>query len=574
MFKLTNYLKKYKWKTILGPTIKFLEAIFDIITPILVAFILDKGIPNNDKRYIILLSVIIIIMNLIGFVCAIGCSKCASKVSRGVGMDIRRDMYQHITSLSSVEKDKYTTMSFTNRIVHDVQQLENAIGMTIRQVARAPFLLIGSTIASIIIDARLSLIFLVVMPIIAFIVIFIMKKASPIYLEAKTRLDKVSNVTRENLSGNRVVRAFNKQEYEKKRFEKVNAEFTHSNLKIGKLSAIMQPLLYLFVNLGVIAVIYFGGVRVNVGALSQGKIISFINYFTQISIALVAIARLIITYTRTGASIKRISEVFALSPSIKNNSNPIILTKDVPSNIEFKDVSFSYNKIKYILNGFSIKIEAGSTIGIIGGTGSGKSTLVNLLPRFYDVSSGEILINGINIKKYDLASLRDYVSIVPQNPTLFKGTIESNLKFRDSNATLEELIKALKISQSYEFVCEKPDGIKSKVERGGTNFSGGQRQRLTIARALVGSPKIIILDDSSSALDFETDYNLRHALSVTLKDTTKIIVSQRTNSIKDSDIIIVLDNGNVVGVGEHENLLKKCEVYKEIYNSQNKEEAV
>lgn len=573
MFKLTSYLKRYKSKVILGPAIKFLEAVFDIITPILVALILDVGIPNNNKKYILIISILVIVMNLLGFVCAIGCSKCASLVSRGVGLDIRRDMYKHITELSSVEKDKYTTMSFTNRIVHDVQQVENAISMTIRQVARAPFLLIGSTIAAVIIDARLSLIFVVVMPIILIIVVAIMKKASPMYLEAKTHLDRVSNVTRENLSGNRVVRAFNKQDYEKNRFDKVNADFTRSNMQIGKLSAIMQPLLYLCVNLGVIAVIYLGGIRVNIGGLSQGKIISFINYFTQISMALVMIARLIITYTRTGASIKRIREVYELTPSIKNIANPVILAKDKPANIEFKEVNFSYNKIKYILNGFSIKIDAGSTIGVIGGTGSGKSTLVNLLPRFYDVTSGEILINGVNVKKYDLTSLRDFVSIVPQNPTLFKGTIESNLKFRDKNATLEEMTKALKISQSYEFVTEKPDGIKSKVERGGTNFSGGQRQRLTIARALVGSPKILILDDSCSALDFETDYNLRHALSVSLKDTTKIIVSQRTNSIKDADNIIVLDSGNVVGVGKHDELLNTCEIYKEIYNSQNKGEA-
>lgn len=572
MFKLTNYLKNYKSKVILGPAIKFLEAVFDVITPILVALILDVGIPNGDKRYILIISLIVIGMNLLGFVCAIGCSKCASLVSRGVGADIRRDMYMHITKLSSVEKDKYTTMSLTNRVVHDVQQVENAISMTIRQVARAPFLLIGSTIAAIIIDAKLSLIFVVVMPLILLVVVTIMKKTSPMYLKAKTDLDKVSNVTRENLSGNRVVRAFNKQEYESKRFDKANAEFTKSNLNIGKMSAIMQPLLYLCVNLGVIAVVYFGGLRVNIGGLTQGKIISFINYFTQISTALVVIARLIITYTRTGASLKRIGEVYKLNPSIKNVNSPIELTKDTPANIEFKNVNFSYNKIKYILNGFSIKIEAGSTIGVIGGTGSGKSTLVNLLPRFYDVSSGEILINGVNIKKYDMQSLRDYVSIVPQNPTLFKGTIESNLKFRDKNATIEDMTKALIISQSYEFVSEKPDGIKTKVDRGGTNFSGGQRQRLTIARALVGNPKILILDDSSSALDFETDYNLRHALAVTLKDTTKIIVSQRTNSIKDADNIIVLDSGNVVGVGKHEELLKTCEVYKEIYNSQNKEE--
>lgn len=572
MFKLTHYLKKYKKLTILGPVFKFFEAVFDIVTPILVALILDEGIPNNNKKFIILISVIILAMNALGFACAIVCSKCASKASRGIGLDIRRDMYKKINELSSTEKDKYTTMALTNRMVHDVNQLELAIGVTIRQVARAPFLLIGSIVATLIIDARLCLIFLVLTPVIFFVVISIMKKTSPMYMQAKDELDKVSNVTRENLSGNRVVRAFNKQENEKKKFEKINGIFTKTNLDIGKLSALMQPLLYLVINVGSIAVVYFGGVRVNIGGLTQGKIITFINYFMQISTALIIIARMIMIYIKTGASIKRINEVYQLSPSIKNVSKPIILDKNTPAEIEFKNVCFSYNNLKNIVNNLSIKIPAGSTIGIIGGTGSGKSTLVNLLPRFYDVTSGEILINGVNIKKYDLKSLRDYISIVPQNPTLFKGTIESNLKFRNKDIAVADMVKALKISQSYEFVCEKPNGFKSKVERGGTNFSGGQRQRLTIARALVDNPKVIILDDSSSALDFETDYKLRQALAITLKDTTKIFVSQRTNSIKDADNIIVLDNGNVVGIGKHDYLLKTCEVYKEIHKTQNKEE--
>ena len=572
MFSIFDYLKKYKLKTIMGPAFKFFEAVFDLITPILVALILDVGIPNNNKKYIITISLCVLFMNLLGFICAIICSKCASKVSRGVGLDIRRDMYKKITMISSAEKDKYTTMALTNRVVHDVNQVEIAIGTTIRNVARSPFLLIGSTVAAIIIDAKLSLIFIAIIPLILTVVFVIMKKASPKYIEAKSNLDKVSNVTRENLSGNRVVRAFNKQENEKTKFDRVNNEYTKTNIEIGKLASIMQPLLFLIVQIGIIAVVYFGGVRVNVGKLTQGKIISFINYFSQISVSLVVIARLIIVYTRTGASIKRINEVFVLTSSIKEYKNPVSLTKETPANIEFKDVCFSYNAQKNIVNNLSIKIDAGSTIGVIGGTGSGKSTLVNLLPRFYDVTSGEILINDVNIKKYSLKDLRDYISIVPQNPTLFKGTIESNLKFRNKDATIEDMTKALIISQSYEFVNEKPDGIKSKVERGGTNFSGGQRQRLTIARALVDNPRIIILDDSSSALDFETDYNLRHALQVTLKETTKIIVSQRTNSIKDADNIIVFDNGNVVGIGKHDELLESCDVYREIYNSQNKKE--
>ena len=572
MFKLLSYLKRYKYRAVLGPTFKFFEAVFDLVTPILVALILDEGIPSGNTSYIILISVAILAMNLLGFVCAIVCSKCASKVSRGVGADIRRDMYTHITNLSSAEKDRFTTMALTNRVVHDVNQVENAIGATIRNIARAPFLLIGSTIAAIIIDAKLSLIFLAVMPLIVGGVLLIMKKASPKFLEAKADLDRVSNVTRENLSGNRVVRAFNKQEDELQKFDVANKKFTKTNTQIGTLAAFMKPLLYVIVQLGTIAVVWIGGIHVNAGELTQGKIISFINFFAQISASLVVIARIIIVYTRTGASLRRIKEVFGYTSSVKNASRPSELTKDTPADIEFKNVCFSYNNQKNVVDNLSILIKAGSTVGIIGGTGSGKSTLVNLLPRLYDVSSGEILIGGKNIKKYDLSELRDYVSIVPQNPILFKGTIESNLRFRKKDATQEELIKALKISQSFEFVYEKPDNIKTRVERGGTNFSGGQKQRLTIARALVGDPKILILDDSSSALDFETDYKLRQSLAITLKDTTKIIVSQRTNSIKDADQIIVMDNGNIVGIGKHDFLLETCEIYKEIYDSQNKKE--
>ena len=572
MFKLLSYLKRYKYRAVLGPIFKFFEAVFDLVTPILVALILDEGIPSGNTSYIIWISVAILAMNLLGFVCAIVCSKCASKVSRGVGADIRRDMYTHITNLSSAEKDRFTTMALTNRVVHDVNQVENAIGATIRNIARAPFLLIGSTIAAIIIDAKLSLIFLAVMPLIVGCVLLIMKKASPKFLEAKADLDRVSNVTRENLSGNRVVRAFNKQEDELQKFDVANKKFTKTNTQIGTLAAFMKPLLYVIVQLGTIAVVWIGGIHVNAGELTQGKIISFINFFAQISASLVVIARIIIVYTRTGASLRRIKEVFGYTSSVKNASRSSKLTKDTPADIEFKNVCFSYSNQKNVVDNLSILIEAGSTIGIIGGTGSGKSTLVNLLPRLYDVSSGEILIGGKNIKQYDLSELRDYVSIVPQNPILFKGTIESNLRFRKKDATQEELIKALKISQSFEFVYEKPDNIKTRVERGGTNFSGGQKQRLTIARALVGDPKILILDDSSSALDFETDYKLRQSLAITLKDTTKIIVSQRTNSIKDADQIIVMDNGNIVGIGKHDFLLETCEIYKEIYDSQNKKE--
>ena len=431
-------------------------------------------------------------------------------------------------------------------------------------------MLIGSTIMAMIINVRLSLIFLVVIPLILAVFFFVVKKTNPLFVQVKSNLDNVSNVTRENLSGNRVVRAFNKQQYEIDRFDDANKKFMGVNIKVGTYSAILQPILSLVVNMAVVVVIYIGAIQVNVGGLTQGQIISFINYLTQISACLIAIARLIIIYIRTGASKKRINEIFELDPVVKNKEDAKQLDKNEEAFIEFKNVSFSYNGIKDAIKDFSLRIRPGETVGIIGGTGSGKSTLVNLLPRFYNVTKGEILINGKNINDYDLTELRNFVSIVPQNPTLFSGTIESNLRFRKPDADINELMNALVISQSYGFVIEKPNGIKSNVERGGRNFSGGQRQRLTIARAIVGDPKILILDDSSSALDFQTDYELRKALKTNLKDTTKIYVSQRTNSIKQADKIIVLDAGNVVGVGTHQELLYSCEVYKEIYESQNK----
>lgn len=569
-FKFGRYLKRYKWLSFIGPFCKFLETVSDLITPVLIAKILDEGIPTDNKSMIIWLSVAVLAMNLLGFVFAIICQKCAALTSQGIAKDLRKDIYQKITTLSSNEMDKYTTMSMTNRTVHDVAQVQTALGMTLRQFARAPFLLIGSAVMAIIINAKLSIIFLVAIPVILILFTIIMKLSSPLYMTAKTDLDNLSNVTRENLSGTRVVRAFNKQQHEMSRFDVLNDKFTQTNIKVGTYAAILQPLLSLAVNFSIIAVVYFGGVQINAGGMTQGTLISFINYLSQISISLIKIARLVLTYTRTGASIRRINEIFALESAVKNKTNAVILSDEIEPRIEFKNVSFSYNGIKDAIKDLSVVIEPGETVGVIGGTGSGKSSLVNLLPRFYNATKGKIEIAGKNINDYDLQSLRNYVSIVTQNPTLFSGTIESNLKFRDANATQEEIKKALMISQSYEFVSEKPNGVKSVVERGGRNFSGGQRQRLTIARAIVGKPKILILDDSSSALDFETDYKLRKALATGLKDTTKIFVSQRTNSIAQADKIIVLDNGKVAGIGTHQDLLENCKVYKEIYDSQNR----
>lgn len=573
MFKLKNYLGKYKLYMILGPIFKALETASDIITPFLMAMVIDTGIANNDRTYIYTMCGFICVLNLVSFCFTVICQKCSSLAQMGVCKDIRHDCFAHINTLSHAELDKFSTVTLTNRIVHDVDQIGVAVGMTIRNVARAPFLIIGSLIMVSIIEWRLALIFLVMSPIILLIVLSIMKRNNPRYVELKTKLDNVTNVARDNLDSVRVVRAFNKQAYETKRFDQTNKEFTKTNMSIAKAASLLQPLISVVVNFSIIAIIWFGSLEVNVGSITTGNLLAFINYLTTISAALVVIARLIIIYTRTGASIKRVSEVFATKNTIGDDKNPSPLTYETAEGkIEFKNVNFSYNSVKNVVNGLSVTVGAGQILGIIGGTGSGKSSIVNLIPRFYDVSSGAVLIDDVNVKKIRLHELRKIVGIVPQNPVLFEGTLRDNMCWRKEDATDEEIIKALKIAQAYDFVRELPDFLDHKVLRGGSNFSGGQRQRLTIARALVGNPKIIILDDSSSALDFATDASLRKAISTSLYNSTVVIVSQRATALMNADKIIVLDNGNIMGIGSHEKLLKSCTVYQEIYYSQNPEE--
>lgn len=573
MFKLKNYLGRYKRFMILGPIFKALETASDIITPFLMAMVIDTGIANNDKVYIYTVCGFILGLNILSFFFTVVCQKCSSLAQMGVCKDIRHDCFAHINTLSHAELDKFSTVTLTNRLVHDVDQIGTAIGMTIRNVARAPFLLIGSLIMVCTIDWKLALVFLVMSPLILLVVLSIMKKNTPRYAELKTKLDNVTNVARDNLDSVRVVRAFNKQTYETKRFDQSNKDFTKTNMDIAKTAALLQPLIALIVNFSIIAIIWFGGLEVKSGKITTGNLLAFINYLTTISTALVMIARLIIIYTRTGASLKRVGEVFATENTIKDAKNTSPLTYDTAEGkIEFKNVNFSYNNAKNVVNGLSITVGAGQILGVIGGTGSGKSSIVNLIPRFYDVTSGEVLIDDVNVKKIKLDELRKIVGIVPQNPVLFEGTLRENMQWRKEDATDEEIIKALKIAQAYDFVRELPDFLEHKVLRGGSNFSGGQRQRLTIARALVGNPKIIILDDSSSALDFATDAALRKAIGTSLYNSTVVLVSQRATALMNADNIIVVDNGNIMGIGSHEKLLKNCTVYQEIYYSQNPEE--
>lgn len=557
---------------ICAPLFKFIETITDIVIPLIIANMIDIGVKSHDVKYIAIWGEIVVAFNIIGITSAIICAKLSAKACSGVSYEIRKGLYSHINTLSHAELDKFGTATLNNRMTHDVTRIETALGTFLRAVMRAPFLIIGSTIMAMIIDAKLSLLFLVVAPIIFFVVFFILKRTEPLYNKTQKDLDKVSEITRENLQGARVIRAFNKQQSEEQRFTVASKKLRRSAVKVVSISSLMNPLTVTIINFAIIAVMWFGGLQVNVGGLTQGQIIAFVNYLMQISAALVSLANVIISFIKAINCSARINEVFDTTPSVIETNHEFVQLDenvDVPK-LEFKNVSFSYsNSAKYAVNNLSFKASKGDTIGIIGGTGSGKSSVINLIPRFFDVTSGQILVDGINVKNYSFNQLRGKIGIVPQKAVLFKGTLKENLRWRKPDADIQDMQKALKISQSEEFVRELPDKYDFKIQAGGKNLSGGQRQRLTIARALVGDPEILILDDSASALDFATDANLRKALKEEVKATV-ILVSQRANTVKNANLIIVMDNGNVVGMGIHKDLLEKCDVYKKIYLSQTK----
>lgn len=570
--KLFRFFKGYKKEMVCAPIFKFFETITDIAIPLLVSNMIDIGVKNHDIRYIAIWGAIVVALNVVGIISAVLCAKLSAKACSGVSYEIRKNMYEHINTLSHAELDKFGTATLNNRITHDVARIDTALGMFLRTVMRTPFLILGSTIIAMIIDIKLSLLFLVVAPIIFFVVFIILKKTEPLYNESQNNLDKVSEITRENLQGARVVRAFNKQDYEEKRFSGAAKKLKKSSIKVVSISSLMNPITSTVINFAIIAVMWFGGLQVNVGTLTQGQIIAFVNYLLQISAALISLANLIIAFIKAFNCANRINEVFDAQPSVEETNHEFIITTtspDVPK-IEFQNVSFSYsNSAKMAVKNLSFKAYPGDTIGIIGGTGSGKSSVINLIPRFYDATQGQILIDGINVKNYSFAQLRGKIGIVPQKAVLFKGNLKDNLHWRKPDATIEEMQKAIKISQSEEFVRDLPEKYNFKVQAGGKNFSGGQRQRLTIARALVGDPEILIMDDSASALDFATDANLRKAIKDDINSTV-ILVSQRANTVRNANLIIVMDNGNIVGMGKHKELLENCEVYKNIYLSQTK----
>lgn len=569
MFKLAKkYLGGFKKELIVGPAAKLTEAIFELIVPLIMADIIDVGINGGaGKPYIYRMGGIMILMGALGLCCALVCQYLASRASQGVGTVVRNDLFRHIGSLSHAELDRFGTPSLITRVTNDVNQVQSAVAMLIRLVVRAPFLVIGAAVMAMTIDLKLSLVFLAVMPLVAAVLYFIMFRSVPLYRVIQKKLDKISLITRESLSGARVIRAFSGEAAEEKRFREANDDFADTSMRVGRLSALLNPLTYAIMNLAIAAIVWFGGFRVDSGALTQGQVIAFVNYMTQISLALVVVANLVVLFTKAAASSARINEVFETEPSIKDGAGAAVSEK-APV-IEFKDVSFSYSEGgDNALENITFSVRKGETVGIIGGTGSGKSTLVSLIPRFYDAEKGSVLINGADVKSYGLKELRKKIGFVPQKAMLFSGTIAENLRWGNENASDEQLHKAAETAQAKEFIDKMPDGFNTHINQGGRNLSGGQKQRLTIARALTGNPEILILDDSASALDFATDAALRKAIAKDTQNMTVLIVSQRATSIRHADKIIVLDDGEAVGIGTHSELLESCPVYREIVMSQ------
>jgi len=574
MIRLARYLKYFKVEIIIGPFFKFMEAVFELIVPLVMASIIDVGIKNGDKSYVLQRGAIIILLGVAGLIFALICQYSAARASQGFGTRVRNDLFAHINKLSHAELDSLGTNSLITIISNDVNQMQLAVAMLIRLIVRAPFLVIGATVMAMLLDMKLSCIFLIVSPLIILLLFVIMKKSVPLYRVRQKVLDNISLVTRETLSGARVIRAFSNQENQEKHFQEVNDQVAEIAIRVGKLSALLNPATFVLMNIAIVGIIWFGGIRVNIGGLTQGELIALINYMTQIALALVVVVNLVIIFTKAAASAGRINQVFETKPSLSHGKN--CAEGDANSSLPYlsiRNISFAYpGSEEYVLENINFDVYEGELIGIIGGTGSGKSTLVNLLPRLYDVSQGEILLQGIRVQDYSIEMLRTQIGMVPQKTVLFYGSIGDNLRMAYQAATKEELDKAINIAQAREFVDKLPEKLDYLVMQGGKNLSGGQRQRLAIARAIVGCPKLLILDDSSSALDYTTDGKLQKALREELSETTVIMVSQRVNAIKNADKIIVLDEGKVVGSGKHTELIKNCEIYQEICFSQLGEE--
>lgn len=582
---LRRFGGKYRRYMVIGPACKLIEVIFDLLTPLVIAQMIDKGIGAHDVSAVVHYGMVLAAMAVIGISFTLVCQKMAALTSQGMGTDIRGALYEHINKLSYAELDRFGTPSLITRITNDVNQVQLAVALGVRMLIRWPFLAVGSMCAALAIDLKLGIIFLICTPAIGLVFWVVMARCIPYYKQLQAKLDRIALICREGLSGARVVRAFVREDHERERFAQAADDQAHTAIAVGKLSSILNPVTFLMMNLGVCAILWVGGIQVNVGELTQGQVMAFVNYMTQTLTSIVYVANLVVVFTKASASASRINEVLNCVPSITDEDNePVALPQapatdvDAPvSALSLSHTSFSFGVgAANAVNDVTLELPLGKTLGIIGGTGSGKSTLVSLIPRLYDASTGSVSVMGADVRTWPLDQLRHVVATVPQRASLVSGTIRSNLTWRDESATDEELWAALDMAQASEFVRNKPQGLDAPVEAGGKNFSGGQRQRLTIARALVGSPQVLIMDDSASALDFKTDAALRHAIRERSVrgavegglPLTTVIVSQRVSTVRDADMICVLDHGSVAGLGTHDELYATCQLYREICQSQ------
>lgn len=579
---LRRFGGKFRRYMVIGPACKLIEVIFDLLTPLVIAQMIDKGIGSHDVSAVIHYGMVLGAMAVIGISFTLICQKMAALTSQGMGTDIRGALYEHINKLSYAELDRFGTPSLITRITNDVNQVQLAVALGVRMLIRWPFLAVGSMCAALAIDLKLGVIFLICTPAIGLVFWFVMARCIPYYKQLQAKLDRIALICREGLSGARVVRAFVREDHERERFAQAADDQAHTAIAVGKLSSVLNPVTFLVMNLGVCAILWVGGIQVNVGELTQGQVMAFVNYMTQTLTSIVYVANLVVVFTKASASASRINEVLNCVPSITDEDNePVTLPE--PGNVapvpalSLSHASFSFGAgAANAVNDVTLELPLGKTLGIIGGTGSGKSTLVSLIPRLYDANAGSVSVMGADVRAWPLDQLRHVVSTVPQRASLVSGTIRSNLTWRDEAATDEELWAALDMAQASEFVRNKPQGLDAPVEAGGKNFSGGQRQRLTIARALVGSPQVLIMDDSASALDFKTDAALRHAIRERSVSgavegglpLTTVIVSQRVSTVRDADMICVLDHGSVAGLGTHDELYASCRLYREICQSQ------
>jgi len=575
MKQLIKYLRKYKLESVLGPLFKMLEASFELFVPLIMARMIDVGIKNRDTSYILKMGGVLVLLGLIGLVCSLTAQYFAAKAAVGFGTALRNDLFAHINHLSYSDQDRMGTATLITRMTSDVNQVQSGLNLALRLLLRSPFIVFGAMIMAFTVNVPAAMVFVAAIPALSVVVFGIMTVSMPLYKKVQKQLDQVTLATRENLAGVRVIRAFNRQQYEMARFDEANDQLVKLQVFVGKISALMNPVTYVMINLAIVAVIWISGKQVESGIITQGETVALVNYMSQILVELIKLANLIISISKALACAGRINAVFAEESSIVDPVGAVPVDTDGPAKIKFNHVFFSYQQAREdSLSDLDFSIFKGQTVGIIGGTGSGKTSLVNLIARFYDVREGAVLVDGVDVRSYPLAGLREKIGMVPQKAVLFQGTLRENMQWGKKDATDEEIYQALAVAQAKEFVDGKEQGLELYIGQNGKNLSGGQRQRLTIARALVRQPEILIMDDSASALDFATDARLRQAIRENTADMTVLIVSQRASSLKAADQIIVMDDGKIAGCGTHEELMASCEVYREICLSQLSKEEV